>query len=319
MHLVRLTMTYSTQKRIRTFHALGTRINLTVFNECDDGALDAATQLIKLEEDRLTVNRQKSEVMSINHAAGKDSVVVSTATYDLIHQAIEASQENFGFNTLIGPLVKLWKIGFDGAQVPKQSEISERLQRCNVQDILLNSRDHAVKLAKQGMELDLGGIAKGFIADQIRQLWSAYGVQAGIIDLGGNLLTVGQSPNRHDGKWVIGVQDPGLSRHHDLGTTILPACSAVTSGIYERFLIKDGVKYHHLLDPRTGWPLQTDLAGVTVFTRDSIQGELEAKRLFFNHELPAGWLQNPDHFGAIFAYQDGHSTPFGIRLSKRPV
>lgn len=164
------------------------------------------------------------------------------------------------------------------------------------------------------MALDLGGIAKGDIADQIRSLWRAYHVQAGIIDLGGNLLFVGDSPRRADGRWVIGVQDPAKKRHEDLGITILPACSAVTSGIYERFLIKDGKQYHHLLDPRTGYPLQTKLAGVTVFTRDSIQGELEAKRLFFAGAAPVDWLDDPQHLGAVFAFQDGHHETIGATL-----
>ncbi|WP_125605386.1 FAD:protein FMN transferase [Lapidilactobacillus bayanensis] len=303
------------QKRVKTLHALGTRINLTVFGECDNDPLEAAARLIQTEENRLTVNRQQSEIMAINHAAGKESVSVSSATYQLVRRAVAASQEDFGFNALIGPLVKLWKIGFAGANVPEQAAIDQRLSLSHYQDISLDDQTHQVMLAKEGMELDLGGIAKGFIADQIRTLWQAFGVEAGIIDLGGNLLTVGQSPNRSDGEWVIGVQDPGLSRHHDLGVTVLPACSAVTSGIYERFLIKDGVKYHHLMDPRTGRPLQTDLAGVTIFTHDSIQGELEAKRLFFNGHLTKDWLKDPDHLGAVFAYQDGHHVSFGMTLS----
>ncbi|WP_461224333.1 FAD:protein FMN transferase [Lacticaseibacillus suihuaensis] len=305
-----------TTKRVKTLHALGTRINLTVFGELDDAALDAAAALINREEDRLTVNRAQSEVMAVNHAAGSAAVAVSSATYGLIRTAAAASREDFGFNALIGPLVKLWKIGFTGANVPDGLAIAARLALSDPSGVVLDDQTHTVKLAHPGMELDLGGIAKGFIADQIRALWGAYGVAAGIIDLGGNLLFVGASPRREDGKWVIGVQDPGKSRHTDLGCTILPACSAVTSGIYERFLVKDGKKYHHLMDPRTGYPLQTELAGVTVFTKDSIQGELEAKRLFFAGAAVPGWLDDPTHLGAVFAYQDGHTEVIGTTISK---
>ncbi|MFD1429196.1 FAD:protein FMN transferase [Lacticaseibacillus mingshuiensis] len=303
-------------KRTRTLHALGTRINLTVFGEQDDAALEAAAVLIQKEEDRLTVNRPQSEVMAVNHAAGEKAVAVSSATYDLIDQAVAASRENFGFNALIGPLVKRWQIGFAGAHVPAPDEIAEGLALSHPDGVQLDGAAQTVRLNTAGMELDLGGIAKGFIADQIKVLWQAYGVSAGIIDLGGNLLTVGRSPRREDGQWVIGVQDPGRARSVDLGTTILPACSAVTSGIYERFLVKNGVKYHHLLDPRTGWPLQTDLAGVTVFTATSIQGELEAKRLFFAGHAPADWLADPTHLGAVFAYQDGRSEALGLTLAR---
>ncbi|WP_125704573.1 FAD:protein FMN transferase [Lacticaseibacillus daqingensis] len=303
-----------TTRRDLTLHALGTRINLTVFGEADDAALDAAAVLINREEDRLTVNRPASEVMSVNHAAGHAAVVVSSATFRLIQQAVAASQANYGFNALIGPLVKLWKIGFNGANVPSDMAIAARLALSDPEGVTLDAATHSVSLAHPGMELDLGGIAKGYIADQIRALWGAYGVQAGIIDLGGNLLFVGDSPRREDGLWVIGVQDPGRARHTDLGTTLLPAVSAVTSGIYERFLVKDGKKYHHLMDPRTGYPLQTELAGVTVFTKDSIQGELEAKRLFFHGAPIPGWLADPTHFGAVFAFQDGHTEVIGTTL-----
>jgi thiamine biosynthesis lipoprotein len=297
-----------------TLHALGTHIKLTVFGELDTVALTAAENLINQEEDRLTVNRTVSEVMAVNAAAGVQAVAVSSGTFRLIRQAIAASREDFGFQCLDRTLVKLWKIGFDGANVPSDAEVQQRKALCDPEMVQLDDQTHQVKLLVKGMELDLGGIAKGDIADQIRSLWQAYHVQAGIIDLGGNLLFVGDSPRRSDGRWVIGVQDPAKKRHEDLGMTILPACSAVTSGIYERFLIKDGKQYHHLLDPRTGYPLQTKLAGVTVFTRDSIQGELEAKRLFFAGSAPVDWLDDPQHLGAVFAFQDGHHETIGATL-----
>lgn len=300
------------KKLVKTFHALGTRIRLTVFGELDDAPLQAAAALIQREEDRLTVNRPVSEVMAVNHAAGSAAVPVSTATYQLIAAAVAASREHYGFNALIGPLVKLWRIGFPGANVPAEAAIQARLALCDPAAVALTPAAHSVALMRPGMELDLGGIAKGFIADQIKTLWQAYGVTAGIIDLGGNLLLVGESPRRADGQWLIGVQDPAKRRDEDLGTTAVPACAAVTSGIYERFLIKNGQQYHHLLDPRTGHPLQTKLAGVTVFTQTSLQGELEAKRLFFHGGVPAGWLDDPAHLGAVFAYQDGHYETSGV-------
>ncbi|MCX2456382.1 FAD:protein FMN transferase [Lacticaseibacillus nasuensis] len=303
-------------KRTKTGHALGTRIVLTVYGEQDEAALDAAFALIESEEDRLTVNRDVSEVMSVNHAAGQTPIVVSSATYRLIAQAVAASRENFGFNALIGPLVKLWHIGFTGAHVPTADAIAAKMALIDPAGVALDPANHSVALMHAGMELDLGGIAKGYIADQIRSLWRAYGVAAGIIDLGGNLLFVGDSPRRTDGKWVIGVQDPAKSRHTDLGVVVLPACSAVTSGIYERFLELDGHRYHHLLDPRTGSPLETELAGVTVFTQDSIQGELEAKRLFFHGGPVPGWRDNPQMLGAVFAFQDGHVETDGLTLTK---
>ena len=103
---------------------------------------------------------------------------------------------------------------------------------------------------------------------------------------------------------MIGVQDPRLKRGDDIKIVRKPACSAVTSGIYERFLEVNGKKYHHLLDPRTGYPLQTDLSSVTVFTEQSVMGEIEAKRLFFNGSLINGWEEHPENLGAVFITQN---------------
>lgn len=305
-----------TTKRSAVRHGLGTTMTLTVFGEEDDAPLTAAFDLIATYEDRLTVNRPVSEVMAINKAAGDHPVTVSSSTYDLVVEAVDASRANFGYDALIGPLVKLWKIGFTGARVPSTEEISERMGEISPDAVRLDAAQHSVMLTKPGMELDLGGIAKGFIADRVRDLWRAYGVQAGIIDLGGNLLFVGDSPHRTDDRWVIGVQDPSKKRHENLGTVILPACSAVTSGIYERYLEIDGHRYHHLLDPRTGRPLETQLAGVTVFTKDSVAGEVEAKRLFFAGGPIPQWEHDPAVLGAVFVFSDGRVETSGITLLK---
>ena len=301
-------------KRVKVGYGLGTTITLTTFGELNDVAIDAAMTLVAEYEDRLTVNRQVSEVMSINHAAGDHAVAVSPATYQLVKRAVLASRESFGFNALIGPLVKLWAIGFKAANVPDESDIAARKQLIDPMQVELNDDQLTVKLLQPGMELDLGGIAKGEIADRIADLWRAYGVASGIIDLGGNLVFVGESPRRVDGQWVIGVQDPQAERHDEVGRTVLPACSAVTSGIYERFLIVDGKQYHHLLDSRTGHPLQTKLAGVTVFARQSVVAETEAKRLFFAGAPIPNWEKQPDIYGAVFVYQDGRVVPVGVHL-----
>lgn len=300
------------QRHTLTHHALGTRIVLTVYGDQFQSVLQPTMDLIDGYEDRLTVNRDHSEVMDVNHAAGKRAVAVSPTTYALIKLAVKYSRANFGFNALIGPLVKLWKIGFAGANVPADADIQARLKLTDPWQVTLADQERTVYLKQAGMELDLGGIAKGYIADRIEDFWRAQGVPAGIINLGGNLLFVGRSPRRPDGQWVIGVQDPQLHRGENMEVVRQPACSAVTSGIYERFLIKDGHRYHHLIDPRTGYPLKTDLSSVTVFTAQSVMGELEAKRLFFNGQPIPGWLDRPENRGAVFIHNDETVENVGI-------
>lgn len=298
--------TLALEQQVGQHHALGTSITLQIFGARDKKVINDSFVLIDHYEDILTVNRDESEVMDVNHAAGKKAVQVSSGTYDLIKLAVEESRENFGFNALIGPIVKLWSIGFKNAHVPEPEQIKERMKLIDPYSVDLNDLDQTVYLRKAGMELDLGGIAKGWIADRIRDLWRAYGVHAGIINLGGNILLVGDSPKRANGQWSVGVQDPKEPRGKNITSVMVPQCSAVTSGTYERYLEVAGHKYHHLIDPRTGYPVETNLAGVTTFTKDSVEAEIECKRLFFAGKPLAGWHDDPDRIGAIFVYNDEH-------------
>ena len=294
------------EQEVGQHHALGTAITLQVFGARDQSVINDSFTLIDHYEDLLTVNRDESEVMDVNHAAGKHPVQVSSGTYDLVKLAVEKSRENFGFNALIGPVVKLWAIGFKNAHVPTAEQIKERMALIDPFKVDLNDADQTIFLQKEGMELDLGGIAKGWIADRIKDYWRAYGVHAGIINLGGNILLVGDSPKRTSGQWSVGVQDPKEPRGNNIASVMVPECSAVTSGTYERYLEVDGHKYHHLIDPRTGYPVETDLSGVTTFTKYSVEAEIECKRLFFAGKPVAGWHDDPDRIGAVFVYNDEH-------------
>lgn len=294
------------EQQVGQHHALGTAITLQVFGARDQSVINDSFTLIDHYEDLLTVNRDESEVMDVNHAAGKHPVQVSSGTYDLVKLAVEKSRENFGFNALIGPVVKLWAIGFKNAHVPTAEQIKQRMALIDPFKVDLNDADQTIFLQKEGMELDLGGIAKGWIADRIKDYWRAYGVHAGIINLGGNILLVGDSPKRVSGEWSVGVQDPKESRGNNIASVMVPECSAVTSGTYERYLEVDGHKYHHLIDPRTGYPVETDLAGVTTFTKYSVEAEIECKRLFFAGKPVTGWHDDPDRIGAVFVYNDEH-------------
>ncbi|WP_119327082.1 FAD:protein FMN transferase [Companilactobacillus musae] len=257
----------------KSYYALGTTINLSVATPSTDADLDAGYQLIQQFEDKLTVNRTKSEVMSINHNAGIKPVTVPLDTYDLIKRAVLVSRKHLGFNVAIGPLVKLWKIGFKGANKPSDSEIQAKLKIIDPEKIILDDSQRTVFLQEKGMEIDLGGIAKGYIADQIKTFWLDRGVKTGIIDLGGNVLLVGPSLHQ-DGMWNVGIQNPIKPRDVSLGVVHTKAKSVGTSGIYERKLVIDGHEYHHMFDSKTGYPIKNNLASVTIISDKSIDGEI---------------------------------------------
>lgn len=301
------------QRLTKQYYGLGTKITLTTFGATTEADLDAANALIVRYEDLLTVNRPESEVMAVNHAAGKKPVQVSNGVYALIKKAVEISRQHLGFNTAIGPLVKLWEIGFDDAQLPTQAEINERLPIVDPAQIELNDKDQTVFLKKTGMKIDLGGIAKGFIADRIKDLWAARGINNGMIDLGGNLLLIGKQPVHDDGLWRVGVQAPKDQRGQAVAVVGTPACSIVTSGIYERHLDINGKSYHHILDSKTGYPRSNNLASVTVFSKYSIDGEIHTTELFFAGKPVKDWGKNdPNLYGAVFVTKDNKILVSGL-------
>ncbi|WP_252899291.1 FAD:protein FMN transferase [Lactococcus fujiensis] len=162
--------------------------------------LDEAFKLIQYYEDIFTVNRADSEIIDVNKAAGRMPIQVSEPVYHLSKIAIKESLEKFGFNVTLGPLVNLWRIGFSDARLPHPDEIAEKMEVIDPEFVQFDDQNQTIFLTKEGMSLDLGGIAKGYIADRIKNLWQAYGVESGIINLGGNLLLMGDAPHHNDKK-----------------------------------------------------------------------------------------------------------------------
>lgn len=249
---------------------MGSPISLKLFEQNEALAADVF-RLIKQYEDLLTVNRAHSQVMEINHAAGRAPVTVSRPVYELIAVAKAASMvQNSAFNLAIGPLVKRWRIGFNGHSVPPAEEIAALLPRTRPQDVILDDAASSVFLTQAGMEIDLGAIAKGYIADRVRDFMQRRGVTQGLINLGGNVQTLG-SP---EGGWSVGLKKPFAAKEEMVGILAVENKSVVTSGTYERYFELDGERYHHILDPRTGYPLNNALESVTIVSTDSLDGDI---------------------------------------------
>ncbi|MGY3778311.1 FAD:protein FMN transferase [Isobaculum melis] len=251
---------------------MGTVINIKVYNEGKESAIDAAYHRIEELDRKITVSEKGSEVDAINEAAGKEPVKVSDDVYYLIQEGLTYSASSDGsFDSTIGPLTSLWHIGFDDAKKPTQAEINQVLPLIDYQKVTMDDENKTVFLQEAGMELDLGSIAKGYIADEVAKVLEDEGVTKAIVDLGGNLYMVGT--NTKDKDWSVGIQDPFLTRGEIIGTIPESNRSIVTSGIYERFVEVDGVKYHHLLDPKTGYPFTNDIVGVSIVSNKSIDGD----------------------------------------------
>ena len=284
---------------------MGTTVSLKLFVE-NLTAVSAVFNAIEQLEARLTVNRYHSEVMSINHAAGKQPVAVSKLVFDLISQAKAASLlPDSKFNLAIGPLVKLWKIGFNGRSIPEKDEIARRLTLTNPNHIDLNRTNQTVYLAKTGMEIDLGAIAKGYIADIIKLLLAQYNIFQAIINCGGNVLTIGYSPITADKQWHIGLKRPFTEANNLLGIIHVEDKSVVTSGIYERYFTLNDQLYHHILDPHTGYPLNNELHSVTIISDNSLTGDIYST-IFYGLGIRQGLseLKKKQNIGVIFVTRD---------------
>lgn len=284
----------------RTFTGLGTENVLTLYEPRVDYLLEKSENLVEKYESILTINRMNSEVISVNSHAGKHPVVVSRIAFEIIKKAVLISRANLGFNVAIGPVVKQWGVGFTGANLPSKTKIKELMEITNPRDIILDQENSSVFLKHEGMKIDLGGIGKGYIADALKDFWIRNGVKKGVINLGGNILLVGQG-SRDFNRWKIGIQSPLGIRDASMGTVESEGCSVVTSGIYERFFNKNGRRYHHIFDPKTGYPVDNDVLAVTVITKTSVDGEIWSSLAFYNGpEKTKKLIGNNDHVKYIF-------------------
>lgn len=278
-------------------------------------------RLIAQQENLFTVNRVQSEVMAINHAAGERPVTVSPAVFNLIQVAHTVSTlPDSAFNFAIGPIVKRWKIGFQGNSVPAAADITALLPLTNPHQIVLDAAAQSVYLPQRGMEIDLGAIAKGYIADRVQQWLRQQGVTQALINLGGNVQTLGAPPHEPQG-WQIGLKKPFADDNALLGVIEVREKSVVTSGIYERYFEQQGRCWHHIFDPRTGYPLDNELLSVTVISDRSLDGDIYTTLLYgMGTEQGLNWLASQSDIDAIFVTRDRQivcSSPRHYRF--RPI
>jgi len=265
----------------REIHMMGTNNQLSVEHDKPQVILDEIIMRLHEFDKRFSTHDPHSELMEVNNNAGVKPVKVHPDLYELIKIGKEHSSADDSYlNIAIGPLVQAWQISSSKAHRPTPKTIQTLLSKINARDIILDDQAQTVFLKWTGMFIDLGAIAKGFIADLIIQDLEAMNVSAGLINLGGNVMTYGNAPKHEDSFWRIGIQHPFHVRGTYIAVVKALNQSVVTSGIYERKSIIDNQTYHHILDPNTGYPIMTDIASLTVVSKKSIDGEIWTSRLF---------------------------------------
>ena len=264
----------------RSERLMGTTITVSICDPQADELLTHCFELLRSYEHRFSANNASSELMEVNHQAGIAPVQVHPDLFELIALGTLHSQaKNSHLNIAIGPLVQTWRIGFSDARRPAPEEIEQALLKIDPQQIQLDQENYTVFLKRPGMKIDLGALAKGYSADLIATYLRGKGIKDALIDLGGNILTVGQHPVKQQ-PWRIGIQNPVEKRGNHLLVLSVKDKSVVTSGIYERHLEVDGQSFHHIFDSTTGYPVETDLASITILSDRSVDGEIWTTRLF---------------------------------------
>ena len=265
----------------RRLKMMGTVIDIAIYSHQAERQIDEVIEQLTVLKNRFSANDDDSELMAINHSAGISSISVQPDLYHLIAIGKEHSLEKpSNLNIALGPVVQTWRIGFSDAKVPSEDEITQALALTDPRGIILDEKEHSVFLAKKGMKIDLGALAKGYIADTIMATLAKQDVSSAMINLGGNVLVYGANPKRPSGEWFIGIQAPSHKRGVHLGVLPIISGSVVTSGIYERHLSVNGKDYHHIFDKKTGYPIESPLPSLTIVSALSLDCEIWTTRLF---------------------------------------
>lgn len=282
-------------KQTRVGYYLDTVVTLTAYTDRPE-LLDQALETCGELEAMLSRTIEGSDVWKINHAEGK-TVTVSPETAEILRTALEVSRLSGGaFDITVAPVSVLWDFKSGDRTVPDAETIAKAAALVDYRKIRMDGNDVTLPA---GMMIDLGGIAKGYIADAVKEKLHRQGIQSAILSFGGNIVAIGLKPG--GAEWRVGIQDIDKPT----GTTMLVSLnfggSTVTSGIYERGFEKDGVYYHHILSAADGWPVQNELASVTIFSESSMWGDALATAAFaLGTEKGAALIEQIDGTEALF-------------------
>lgn len=244
-----------------------------------------------------------SEISRINAAAGSAAVTASPETIELLDRALEMTQlTDGGFNIAVGPVIEAWKINENG-RIPPQDELDRLRPLLDVSAITIDRQAGRVFLGRPGMRLDVGGIGKGYAADLAADAMRSAGATAGVVALSGDIKTFGRMPDGH--RFVFGIQHPRRSPGEILGRLELEDEAVSTAGDYQRYFTKNGVRYHHIIDPRTLQPARL-AQSVTVVARDGIVADgLDTGIFVMGPEKGMAVIERLPHVEGVIVDADG--------------
>lgn len=256
---------------------LNTAVTVTIYDSQDRELLTECMNLCDKYEKIFSRTASDSELYQLNHreltpvAGTEDTFQVSDPLAELIRKGLYYSELSEGaFDIAIEPLTSLWDFTAKDPQVPENRLIQEALTKCDYHNVSVSDNNEVI-LKTEDTAIELGAIAKGYIADRLKDYLISQGVKSAIINLGGNVLCIGGKPD--DSSFKIGIQKPFADRSETIAVMDIKDKSVVSSGVYERCFEQDGTLYHHLLNPRTGYPYDNGLIAVTIISDESVDGD----------------------------------------------
>lgn len=290
----------STQPVSQEIFAMDTYMTVTAYGDnAQKGVTDAVAEIQRLDN-LLSIGKEDSEISKLNKSG---SAALSDDTAVMVAKALDLYKSTGGaFDITVLPLMELWGFTTQEYYVPTEDEIQSTLQRVGADKLTWDESTKTLTLGDK-QEIDLGGIAKGFTSSRIMEIFKKDGVTCGMVSLGGNVHLLG---TKQDGSaWRVGIQDPN-NTDDMLGILQANDCAVITSGAYERNFEKDGVTYHHIIDPATGKPSNSGLTSVTIVSKDGTLADGLSTSLFVmgKDKAIAYWKQHADEFDTILVDKD---------------
>lgn len=278
-----------------------TVISVQIYDSDDESLIDNCKEICTKYDDMFSNTKNDSEISKINNANGQ-AVEVSDDTISLLKTAIHYGDISNGkFDITISPVSSLWDFQSEDPEIPDDTDIQSALAHVNYKNIQINGNQ--VSLTDSEAAIDLGGIAKGYIADQLKDYLESQGVEHAMINLGGNVLAIGKKPDGSD--YNIGIQKPFETTGDPITSVKIADQSVVTSGDYQRYFKKNGKIYHHILNPSTGYPYDNGLSSVTIITDSSVNADALSTTCFaLGLDDGMKLVNSTDHVEAVFITSD---------------
>ena len=285
---------------------MGTIVEITVVAKDEvtaDAAMTAAFKEIRRLEEIMSTYIPVSDISQVNAAAGINPVKVNRDLILAVKKSLEFADLSGGaFNIALGPAIDLWKVT-ESDRIPSQEELESIRPLIDYKSIILDEKAGTIYLKEKGMRINLGGIGKGFAADYVYSVLATHGIQSGIIAIAGDLRVFGKKP---DGSlWNVGITHP-RKKNSILAKVHLVDMSVSTSGDYERFFIKNGVRYHHILSPETLQPSR-GFQSVSIVARDSTTADALSTAIFaMRPETGLKLIKELKDVNAVVVFDDSH-------------